>query len=156
MRVSNLPALLVTLCLHALLLKSRTLLLLSLQSTPPFKPQNSQSGHAQRFPTNAMDNENRVNVHTTLIVPSKIKRPSKPFAMLHTHAQKQLLVQATNRSDLVPGAVLAHAELASQLESAEGLAGSQLQDSCLLQGCSCLQGCQQPWDHLACLPPAPP
>jgi len=117
--------------------------------------QNSQSGNAQRFPTNAVDNANRVKVHTTLISPAKIKRHSKPFAILHTHAQKQMLVPAIHRSDLVPGAVLAHVELASQLLSAEGLAGSQLQDFCLSQGCSWLQGCQQPWGHLACLPPAP-
>ena len=74
---------------------------------------------------------------------------------LVNQAQKQFLVTSANKFDLVPGAVLAHAELASQLEGAEGLAGSQLQGFCLSQGCSWLQGCPQPWGHLACLPPAP-
>ncbi len=61
---------------------------------------------------------------------------------LVNQAQKQFLVTSANKFDLVPGAVLAHAELASQLEGAEGLAGSQLQGFCLSQTyCSSCDKC---------------
>ncbi len=79
-----------------------------------------------------------VTGHTSLIVLAKIKRHSKPFAILHTHAQMQVSVQATHGSESVPGAVLARVGLASQLESAECVAGSQLQVSSHSQDCSCL------------------
>ncbi len=77
-----------------------------------------------------------VKDHTTLLVLAKLKKHRKPFAILHNRAQMQWLVQATHKSDCVPGAVLAHVGFASQLGGTAGVAGSQLQASSHAQGCS--------------------
>ncbi len=58
------------------------------------------------------------------------------------------LWKQTHKSDFVPGAVLAHVGLASQLGGAAGMSASHLQASS--------QSCQQLGGQLTCLPPTPP